>query len=115
GSPALRAAVAAHYARRTGRAVDPDTVTVAAGGRAALFAAVSTLAAGGEVLVPRPHWSHYPKLVTLAGARPVPVPGEPARGWLVTAELLDRAYTADTRAVLINSPVNPTGAAYDPP
>lgn len=115
GDPALRAAVAAHYARRTGRAVDPGTVTITAGGRAGLLAAVSSVAAGGAVLVPAPHWSHYPTLVTLAGARPVLVPGDPARGWVATPALLDRARTDDTRAVLLNSPVNPTGTVYDPP
>ncbi|PPK67172.1 pyridoxal phosphate-dependent aminotransferase [Actinokineospora auranticolor] len=113
GDPALRAAVAQHYARRLRRSADPDRVTVAAGARHGLFCAVAATAAGGAVLVPRPHWSHYPELIRLAGARSVAVPGAPARGWSVDPDLLDAALTPDTRAVLLNSPVNPTGAVYD--
>ncbi|MFE9931891.1 pyridoxal phosphate-dependent aminotransferase [Streptomyces sp. NPDC005533] len=114
GNADLREAVAGHYTRRTGAAVDPERVTVTAGARHGLFAAFATVAAGGEILVPQPHWSHYPGVIRSAGATPVPVAGDPERGMLVDPRRLDRALTPRTRALLINSPVNPSGACYTP-
>lgn len=111
GTAGLRSAVAAHY-RRRGLAADQDEVTVSAGGRHGLLAALAAVAAGGEVLMPRPHWSHYPKVIGLAGARPVPVDGDPASGWLADPGRLAASVTPQTRALVINSPVNPTGSVY---
>ncbi|MFG2985028.1 pyridoxal phosphate-dependent aminotransferase [Streptomyces sp. NPDC048258] len=113
GQPELRAAVADHYAERTGTTVDPELITVTAGARHGLFAAFDAVARGGEVLVPQPHWSHYPSVIRRAGAEPVAVPGDRDHGLLVGPAELERAYTDRTRAVLVNSPVNPSGAYYD--
>lgn len=113
GESALRAAVAGHYANRGRANADPDHITITAGARHALFCVTAVVAGGGEVLVPRPHWSHYPEVVRLAGAHPVFVPGAPANGLLVDPGLLEAARTPRTRAVIVNSPVNPTGAVYD--
>ncbi|QEV16631.1 pyridoxal phosphate-dependent aminotransferase [Streptomyces alboniger] len=113
GDPDLRTAVADHYAVRTGTPVDPEHITVTAGARHGLLVALSTVAHGGEVLVPRPHWSHYPAVVRRAGARPVPVDGGAGTGWRVGPAELEAARTERTRALLLNSPVNPTGAVYD--
>lgn len=113
GQEDLRAAVAELYRRRGSHEVSADAVTVTAGGRHGLLVALAATAAGGEVLVPRPHWSHYPKVARLAGAEPVFVPGDEQAGWLVDPDRLARARTPRTRAMVINSPVNPTGAAYD--
>ncbi|MEJ3653003.1 aminotransferase class I/II-fold pyridoxal phosphate-dependent enzyme [Actinomycetes bacterium KLBMP 9759] len=113
GDPALRAAVAAHYARRTGRAVEGSDVVIAPGVRAGLFAAVAAVAGGRDVLVPAPHWSHYPRTLELAGATMVAVPGEPADRWRLTVAALESARTPSTAAVLVTSPVNPSGAVLD--
>jgi aspartate aminotransferase len=113
GSAELRSAVAEHYARRTGTDVDPECVTITAGARHGLFAALAAAAHQREVLIPAPHWSHYPAVVRHAGARAVPVAGDPEHGLLVDPERLDAACTARTAAVLVNSPVNPSGACYD--
>ena len=113
GSACLRSAVAAHYVRRGLETATASGITVSAGGRHGLLAAIAAVAAGGEVLVPRPHWSHYPKVVAFAGAHPVPVDGDPADGWLTRPALLNARCTARTRALIVNSPVNPTGSVYD--
>ncbi|MFI6172681.1 pyridoxal phosphate-dependent aminotransferase [Nocardia sp. NPDC051052] len=113
GEPALRAAVAGHYANRGGTDSDLDDITITAGARHGLFCATAVVARGGEVLVPQPHWSHYPEVMRLAGAHPVFVPGLPATGLLVDPDLLEAARTPATKAVIVNSPVNPTGAVYD--
>jgi LDH2 family malate/lactate/ureidoglycolate dehydrogenase/aspartate/methionine/tyrosine aminotransferase len=113
GLPELRSAVAGHYELRTGTAVSPADVTVTAGARHGLFAAIMTIARGREVLVPAPHWSHYPTVVRQAGAVPVTVQTDPARGLLVDPARLEAARTARTAALLVNSPVNPSGACYD--
>ncbi|MEU0390129.1 pyridoxal phosphate-dependent aminotransferase [Streptomyces chartreusis] len=113
GSTELRSAVAHHYRLRTGTAVDAEHITITAGGRHGLFAAIAAMARDGEILVPAPYWSHYPTVVQLAGATAVAVPGDPEHGLLVDPERLDAARTRRTRAVLVNSPVNPSGACYD--
>lgn len=113
GLPELRSAVAGHYARRTGTAVPPDCITITAGARNGLFAAIAALARDREVLIPAPHWSHYPTVIRQAGAMPVAVPGDPACGLLVDPARLEAACTSRTAAVLVNSPVNPSGACYD--
>lgn len=113
GESGLRSAVAAHYARRVGSDVDPEQITVTAGARHGLFSVAAASAADGEILVPEPRWSHYPEMLRIAGARPVPVPGDPANGWLPDPDRLEAARTARTKAVVVNSPVNPTGAVYD--
>jgi aspartate aminotransferase len=110
----LRAAVADHYRRRGSTTVHADHLTVTAGARHGLFVTTATVAAGGEVLIPAPHWSHYPKLVTRAGAVPVIVPGDPRNDWRTDPDRLHAARTPRTKAILLNSPVNPTGAVYPP-
>ncbi|MER5969546.1 pyridoxal phosphate-dependent aminotransferase [Streptomyces sp. NPDC002055] len=113
GLEELRAAVADHYARRTGTAAGPDDITVTAGARHGLFAALAAVAPGHDVLVPAPHWSHYPTLVRQAGGTPVTVPGDPDGARPAGPARLDAVRTARTRALLVNSPVNPSGACYD--
>ncbi len=114
GEARLRTAVAGHYARRTGADADPAHVTVTAGARHGLFCVATAVARDAEVLVPRPHWSHYPEMLRLAGACPVFVPGAPDAGLLVHPGLLEAARTPRTKAVIVNSPVNPTGSGYGP-
>jgi aspartate aminotransferase len=65
------------------------------------------------VLVPAPYWTSYPEILTLARARAVTVPGDPANALKVDVERLNAASTAATRGLILNSPANPTGAVYD--
>ncbi len=111
GQPALRAAIAGHHARLTGQEVDVDRVVVLAGAQSALFTACQCLLEpGDEVLVPEPMYVTYPATIAAAGARLVRVPLVAERGFHLDLDALASAVTERTRAILINSPHNPTGA-----
>jgi aspartate aminotransferase len=93
--------------------VTPAEVVVTTGSKQALFNTCFVLfGEEDEVLVPTPAWTSYYEMVELARATAVPVPGEPARGFKVTADDLERHATENTRGVMINSPCNPTGSVY---
>jgi aspartate aminotransferase len=94
--------------------IDAADVVVSSGSKQSLFNACFVLfGAGDEVLIPTPSWTSYYEMVKLARATPVPVFGDPSRGFLVTPAMLEEAATPRTRGVLLNSPCNPTGALYD--
>ena len=115
GTADLRAAIAAAATARRGRGetITADDVVVSAGSKQSLFNACFCLfGPGDEVLIPTPAWTSYYEMVGLARARAVPVPGNPARGFRVSVADLERHATAATRGLMLNSPVNPTGAAY---
>ena len=69
------------------------------------------LQTGDEVLIPAPYWVSYPEQVKLAGAKPVIVPTDSA--FQITASVLERFVTAETKLIVLNSPSNPTGAVYE--
>ena len=111
GQADLRAAIAASHRRRSGLAVDPAQVVVLAGAQSALFAACQcVLEPGDEVIVPEPMYVTYPATVAAAGASLVRVPLRAERGFHLDLEALAAAVTPRTRAILLNSPHNPTGA-----
>ncbi len=111
GLPELREAIARDEARRTGVAVDPGRVLVTSGTSPALLLVFSLLLEpGDEVIVPAPHYPCYPNFVRFCGGVPVPVPGDPAAGWVIDPEAVRRAVTKRTRAIVVGSPANPTGA-----
>lgn len=113
GLPELRSAVAESMGARHGREVDPRGVVVSAGAKQALFNALFVLTGPGDrVLVPVPYWTSYPELVGLARAEPVPVRGPEERGYRVGPEELEAAWGPSVRALLLNSPSNPSGAVY---
>jgi aspartate aminotransferase len=113
GTPALRAAIAAHLERTTGRAATPAGVVVSNGAKQALFNVCFTLfGPGDEVLIPSPYWTSYPEIVTVARARPVAVQGDPDNALKVDVARLEAAATPATRGLILNSPSNPTGAVY---
>ncbi len=113
GLAELRRAIADKTERDSGVVVTPDQVLVTNGSKQAVAHAFTTLLdLGDEVLIPAPYWVTYPEAVRLAGGRPVAVPGDPGHGHRVDPERLERARTARTRVLLLNSPVNPTGTAY---
>lgn len=114
GQTQLRAAIAAAHARRSGQQVDPDQVVVLAGAQSALFTACQCLLDPGDaVLVPEPMYVTYPATIAAAGASVVRVPLVAERGFHLNLDALAAAVTPATRALLINSPHNPTGVVMN--
>ncbi|MEM7490652.1 MAG: aminotransferase class I/II-fold pyridoxal phosphate-dependent enzyme [Pseudomonadota bacterium] len=115
GTVHLRDAIAARVRERTGMPTTRDNVLVTPGGQAALFGALmGTLDPGGEVLYPDPFYATYPGTVRAAGGVPVPVPTRPEDGFQPRASDLRAALTDRSRALMVNTPNNPTGAVYGP-
>ncbi|MGZ9811394.1 pyridoxal phosphate-dependent aminotransferase [Pseudoroseicyclus sp. H15] len=111
GEAGLRAALAARYSASTGREITPDQVLCFPGTQTALYAVMMGLAeAGTEVLVGDPMYATYEGVIRASGAEPVAVPLRPERGFRLSAEDLAARITPRTRAILLNSPQNPTGA-----
>jgi aspartate aminotransferase len=113
GTPALRKAVAAKFKRDSGIDYKPEEVIVSTGGKQVIYnAMVATLDPGDEVIIPSPCWVSYPDIVALAEGTPVIVPCGQNNGFKLRAEDLEAAITPRTKWLLLNSPSNPTGAAY---
>ncbi len=113
GIPELKEAVCAKFARENGLTYKPLQVNVSPGGKAVLFnALIATLNVGDEVIIPAPYWVSYPEIVLLAGAKPVAVICGANSSYKLTPEALDAAITPKTKWLILNSPSNPTGAAY---
>lgn len=111
GEPAALQAIAAHLTRRSGVAVSTDEVLYTAGTQNGLCTCLMTLAhPGDDVLVPDPYYATYEGLVAASGARFVAVPTRPEDRFHVTAAAIDKAVTANSRVILLNTPSNPTGA-----
>lgn len=111
GLPELRAAAAAMAREEFGLAYAPEQIVVTSGAKIGIAQALFCLVNPGDrVLIPAPYWTSYPEMVKLAEGEPVEVPCD-AR-FHPTAAALERAWTPRTRALLLNSPNNPTGAVY---
>ena len=111
GYPALRAAIAARVARRSGQPCTADNVVVVAGAQAGVYCAIQCLAGpGDEVVVPEPVYATYPGVIAASGASMVNVPLRPEAGFHPDIDALARAITPRTRVLWINTPHNPTGA-----
>jgi aspartate aminotransferase len=113
GLAELKAAVVAKFKRENGLDYKPSQISVGTGGKQVLYNAfVATLNPGDEVIIPAPYWVSYPDMVLLAGGTPIPVVATAASGFKLKPEQLERAITPRTKWLLLNSPSNPTGAAY---
>ncbi len=111
GQSALRQAIADSVSETSQLPVEPAQVLVTNGGKQAVYQTFATLLdPGDEVLLPAPYWTTYPEAIRLAGAREVAVLAGSDQGYLPTIEQLEAARTDATRAVVICSPSNPTGA-----
>lgn len=111
GMPSFLGALADHYTSRTGRPIDPTQVIAVPGTQAALFVAMTAVAeTGDEVLVPDPYYATYDGVVATTGASMVHVELSPDHGYHLQPERLEAAITPNSRALLLNSPHNPTGA-----
>lgn len=113
GISELKAAITAKFKRDNDLSYTSSQINVSPGGKPVIFNAfMATLNAGDEVIVPAPCWVSYPEMVTLCGGTPVVVPCDMASGFKLTAEQLEAAISPQTRWLILNSPSNPTGAAY---
>jgi aspartate aminotransferase len=114
GTAELRKAAADELNRVHGTKYVGEDVIVSVGAKHSLFNLfMAMLDDGDEVIIPSPCWVSYPELVAMAGGKPVFVDTRPGDGYALHEEPLARAITPKTRAIVLNSPCNPTGAVYD--
>src|ERR1700756_901142 len=113
GTIELKRAVAGKFKRENGLDYETSQITVSSGGKQVLYnAMVATINRGDEVVIPAPFWVSYPEMVLLCDGTPVPVPCPQNNGFKLRPEDLDAAITPKTKWLILNSPSNPTGAAY---
>ena len=113
GTAALKQAIVAKYKRENSLDYKPEQISVGTGGKQVLFnALLATVNPGDEVIIPAPYWVSYPDLVNFAGGTPVFVTGKAEDGFKLRPEALEKAITPKTKWVILNSPSNPSGAAY---
>lgn len=113
GTAELKAAIKAKFKRDNGLDYETSQISVNVGGKHTLFnALVATVEPGDEVIIPAPYWVSYPDIVAFAGGTPVFVEGPAAQGYKITPAQLEAAITSATRWLILNSPSNPSGAAY---
>ncbi len=114
GTLALRQAICAKFKRDNELEYTPEQVTVGCGGKQSIYnALMATIDPGDEVIIPAPYWVSYPDIVLLAQGKPVIVSCGAETGFKMGAEDLERAITPKTKWLILNSPGNPTGAAYN--
>ena len=113
GTSKLKEAIVAKFKRENGLTYTTKQVTVGTGGKQVLYNAfMATLSAGDEIIIPAPYWVSYPDMVLLAEGTPVFVACTQETGFKMKAADLEKAITPNTKWVLLNSPSNPSGAAY---
>lgn len=113
GTPELRKAICQKLARDNGLTYSPEEIVVSNGAKHSLFNALQALCnPGDEVLLPGPYWVSYYELIKVADALPVVLPADEANNFLVTPAQIRAAITPKTKALILNSPSNPTGAVY---
>jgi aspartate aminotransferase len=113
GTAELKAAIAGKFKRDNELTYDASQISVNVGGKHTLFnALVATIDLGDEVIIPAPYWVSYPDIVNFANGTPVFIKAGADQNYKITAEQLDAAITAKTKWLILNSPSNPSGAAY---
>lgn len=113
GIPELKRAVAEKLLRENVLEYDPANISINSGAKHSVFNVLSVIVdPGDEVVVPAPYWVSYSEMVRILGGRPVFIPTTEDTGFKITPKDLDRAVSKRTRAILLNSPNNPTGAVY---
>jgi aspartate aminotransferase len=113
GIAPLREAIAKKFKRENGLDYKPSQTIVGTGGKQVIYnALLATMNPGDEVLVPTPYWVSYPEMVALCGGKAVLVETTMAHGFKLQPEDLERAITPKTKWIILNSPSNPSGAAY---
>jgi aspartate aminotransferase len=113
GTVELKDAIIAKFKRDNGISYERSQILVSSGAKQTVFnLCMAVLDAGDEVIIPAPYWVSYPDMVMLADGIPVTPSAGPEHGYKITPKQLAAAVTSKTRLVLLNSPNNPTGAAY---
>ncbi|MDK4701755.1 pyridoxal phosphate-dependent aminotransferase [Rhizobium sp. CNPSo 4062] len=113
GTPELKKAIAGKFKRENGVDYALDEITVATGAKQILFNAfMASINPGDEVIIPTPYWTSYSDIVEICGGVPVLIPCDAKAGFRLKADQLEKAITPKTRWLLLNSPSNPSGAAY---
>lgn len=113
GTAALKDAIIEKFRRENQLDYQRSQILVSSGAKQTLFNLVMALLdEGDQAIIPGPYWVSYPDMVKLAGATPVIVSAGPDQGYKISAEQLAAAITPRTRLFMLNSPNNPTGAAY---
>ena len=113
GIPALKDAIIQKFKRDNHLSYTADQINVSPGGKPVIFNALAvTVGPGDEVIIPAPCWVSYPAMVELCGGTPIVVSCGSETGFKLTAEVLAAVITPQTKWVMLNSPSNPTGAAY---
>jgi len=113
GTDRLRELVAEYESKRLTRRITKDEVFIAPGAKFAIFATLQLLVEDDdEVIIISPYWLSYPEMVTLAGGKTVLVETKLEDGFQLNPESLESAITRTTKAIIINSPNNPTGVVY---
>lgn len=113
GLPQLKEAIIEKFKQDQGITYKPAEIIVCSGAKHALYLLFqSILDDGDEVIIPTPYWVSYPEQVKLAGGEPIYIEGKESNDFKITPEQLENAITSKTKAVIINSPSNPTGSMY---
>jgi aspartate aminotransferase len=109
----LKRAICGKFKRENGLDYETEQITVSSGGKQVLYNALcATLSPGDEVVIPAPYWVSYPEMVLLCDGAPVPVSCPQNNRFKLRPEDLDAAITPKTKWLILNSPSNPSGAAY---
>ena len=113
GTPDLKKAIVEKFKRENDLSFTTDQITVGTGGKQVLYNTfMATLNKGDEVIIPAPYWVSYPDMVLLAGGTPRTVKCDEKDGFKLSAKKLEKAISKKTKWLILNSPSNPTGAAY---
>ena len=113
GTLELRKAICDKLKRDNNLTYEPAQIVVSNGAKHSLTNAfMAILNEGEEVIIPAPFWLSYPEMVHIAGGKPVVIESNPSNGYKVTRKELEGVYTSKTKALILNSPNNPTGAVY---
>jgi aspartate aminotransferase len=113
GTNELRDAIIGKFRRDNGLDYARNQILVSSGAKQTVFnLCCALLDAGDEAIIPAPYWVSYPDMVLIADGTPVPVPADMDAGFRITPAQLEAAITQRTRLFILNSPSNPTGAAY---
>jgi aspartate aminotransferase len=115
GTPEVRKAVVDRHACDFGSNYTPDECVFTTGGKLALFNAIQVLVDhGDEVILPVPYWVSFKDIIQYAGGKVVPVEGKEVENFRITAKMIEAAITSKTKAIILNTPSNPSGAVMAP-
>jgi aspartate aminotransferase len=113
GTPVLKKAICEKFSRENDLKYNPNQITVGSGAKHVIFNLLfATVNEGDEVIIPAPYWVSYPDIVAFADGIPVPVITREENGFKLTPDELEYVITNKTKWIILNSPSNPSGAAY---